>query len=270
MDQLGAFKAKRINLDQTAKAFHLPDWKSKDDKARIEALREIAMKAGRDPRIATLAVQVIKAAGAESRDYKGQAAALLAWTQKNVYYLNEPGERLQDPLYTLQMQHPYGDCDDMALVLAALYETCRLPWRFVLSGRTRKGKLVRWVEGTPKKRASWSHIYVIVGWPPYTPKKWLYAEPTLKGVPLGWDVVGAQKKSGRVALPELAGMGAAAELTTLVVKPGPKTALTQHVIKEVQTRLHPRNLFPVLIVGVITGAITLKMQKAFASKKKKR
>lgn len=274
MDKVGEFAANPVNLDETAKTFHLPDWKAKDDKTRIDALRQVAMKAGRDPRIATLAVGVIREAGAQPRDYKGQATALLSWVQSQIYYINEPGERLQDPLYTLRVR--YGDCDDMAMLLAAMYEACRLPWRFVLSGRDRKGKLLRWVEGTPKKRAVWSHIYVIVGWPPYTPKKWLYAEPTLKGVPLGWDVVGAGK-GGRAALPELAGAETDRTPTDdrapLAVRmkrqEKAEVPFTEHVKAQVKERLRPRNLIPVLVVGFVS-AVVLNSVTTIVTKKKKK
>ena len=262
MDRLGEFQAKRIDLDATTKTYHLPGWKKKNDSARLRALREIAMKGGRDPDIATLAVNIVRDAGAQPRDYKGQATALLAWTQTQIYYINEPGERLQDPVYTLKVK--YGDCDDMAILLASFYEACRLPWRYVLSGRTREGKLVRWVEGTPSKAARWSHIYVIVGWPPYTPKTWLYAEPTLKGVPLGWDVVGATKSGGKVALPELGGGVQDSTLQRapmMVQRRGPEKPLAKHVVSIVAERLHPRNLIPVLIVGIITGAISTQISK---------
>jgi len=265
MNQVGEFIAKPINLDETTKTFHLPDWKTKDDKARISTLRQVAMKAGRDPRLATLAVGIIRDANVQPRDYKGQAAVLLNWVQTQIYYINEPGERLQDPIYTLRVR--YGDCDDMAMILAAMYEACRLPWRYVLSGRTRKGKLVRWVEGTPKKKARWAHIYVIVGWPPYTPKKWLYAEPTLRSVPLGWDVVGAAKKNkGRVGLPELG--DPSSERAPLMVKMKPKEKpFIQHVSAQIRERLRPRNLVPVLIVGIVTGILITRTKSAFNKKK---
>jgi hypothetical protein len=257
IDRLGEFVAKRVNLDATTKVYHLPDWKGKGDAARIAALREIAEKGGRDYDIATLAVNIIRDAGVPSRDYRAQAAALLTWVQTQIYYMNEPGERLKDPVVTLKDR--YGDCDDMAILLAALYESCKLPWRYVLSGKSPQGKLIRWVEGTSRKRGQWTHIYVIVGYPPYTPKKWLYAEPTLARVPLGWDVVGAARQNGgRVALPELSGPGdAPLTLDSQLPEKGkaPKP-FVHHVASEVAAKLHPRTLVPTLIVGLVVAGIT--------------
>lgn len=291
MQQLGVFPTRQVDLDATTKVYHLPTWKNQDDPTRIAALREIALKGGKDPRIAKLAVDICKAAKIPPRQYKQQAEAMLAWVQGSIYYANESGERLQDPLVTLDVGH--GDCDDMAILLAALYESMRLPWRYVLSGK-RGNEMVRWIEGTPKKRASWSHIYVVVGWPPYVPKQWAYAEPTLQGVPLGWDVVQHHKKKKTSILPELAGpsisYGAASSLFTSLmpaaasamaseaqealppIPAGPQLPFVQHVRKEVTTKLHPRNFFPIIIVGLISGFVVDRLRtgiKTLATKRSK-
>ena len=172
---------------------HLPDWKGYEDPKRLQIIRHIAMMRGRDPRIASLAVDIIKKAGVKPRDYKGQAAALLKWVQnpKNVYYVNEPGERLQDPIFTIKQG--WGDCDDQILVLCALFESVRLPWKLVLGG-TCNGKKTRYIEGGAfPKGCKWAHIYCMVGTPPFNPNRWYYCETTVQGVPLGWDVISGHK-----------------------------------------------------------------------------
>jgi hypothetical protein len=183
--------AKELQLEAGQKVYHLPDWHSLSHPERLVVIRQIAMMRGRDPRIAQLAVKILKDAKAKPRDYKGQAAAILQWVQnpKNVYYVNEPGERLQDPVYTMKIGH--GDCDDMILVLSALYESIGLPWKLVLSGRDKgTGKKVRYIEGSPiPQNCSWVHIYGMVGDRPFQPGKWYFTEPTVDGVPLGWDVI---------------------------------------------------------------------------------
>jgi hypothetical protein len=189
--------ANELKLD-APRTYHIPQWDHMDDRKRIVMLRKIAEQSGRDPRIGALSGQILATAGVEQRNYTGQAAALLAWVQNNIAYINEPGEILQDPLYTLKVKR--GDCDDMAILLAALSESIRLPWRYVLSG-TRRGAKIRWIEGeTYPYGAEWSHIYNALGWPPFNPTQWAIAEPTVRGVPLGQDVA----MTGRV-MPEMGG-----------------------------------------------------------------
>jgi transglutaminase-like putative cysteine protease len=176
-----------IPLD-TPKVFDLPAFDGYGDPRKMEVISKIAEQYGRDPRLATLAVSIFRQYGVKPRDYKGQAAALLKWVQKNIYYVNEPDERLQEPTYTLRVR--YGDCDDEAILLYALYRSVRLPAKLVISGVNRAGKKVRYVQGDPNypPGVSWAHIYVAVGDKPYGKCNWYFAEPTMD-VPFGWDVV---------------------------------------------------------------------------------
>jgi hypothetical protein len=188
-----------------AKTFHLPDWATLSHPQRLAVMRQISMMRGRDPRIAKLAVSILRRAGVGPRQYDQQAAALLKWVQdpRNVYYVNEPGERLQDPLHTLKVGH--GDCDDQVILLAAIYESIGLPWKFVLSGRNSVGEKVRYIEGDPIPQARWAHIYLAVGVPPFGPTRWYFAETTIVGVPLGWDVI----EGDASYLPEMGSSGQA-------------------------------------------------------------
>lgn len=193
---------------QPPRAYHISNWNRMSDVQRVAFLRDVALRAGRDPRLREVAFRVL--AGIRERDYPAQAAALLKAVQPGgmlgVAYRNESGEVLQDPLYTLQVHA--GDCDDVALLLAALFESVRLPWRFVLSGSNPKSKQrARWIEGegSPPWGIIWSHIYLVVGWPPFAPKTWAFAEPTVRGKPLGWDVIRAMEERGGQPMPELAG-----------------------------------------------------------------
>ena len=227
----GMTGVKPIVLD-TPRAYHLPGWATMSDPQRIRVLRGIAVQRGRDPRLRQLAFTILRNAGVDERQYEKQAAALLKWVQDSIAYVNEPGEQLQDPLLTLRVQA--GDCDDKAMLLATLYEAIRLPWRYVLSGSGPanapgvKPSRIRWVEGTPLPRGFRAgHIYVRVGWPPFMPPDkvtWGWAEPTIKGKPLGWDVTGEMERRGTNVLPELAGAATPASAgvaaATIAAAPG--------------------------------------------------
>ena len=181
---------------------HIPNWYSIGDVRRLKIIREIIESYGKDPRISGQAVQILRGSGIEPRNYMGQAQALLEWTQQQIYYVNEPGERLQAPLATLRMG--YGDCDDMVILLCSFFESIRLPWKLSLAGKDKRtGKLVQYVEGTRlPPGVQWTHIYCIVGDHPFSAKRWFSAEPTLQ-VPLGWDVVKATNTQHTHASPRI-------------------------------------------------------------------
>lgn len=181
--------AQELQLGPTTKVYHLPDWHKMSHPQRLVVIRQIAMQRGRDARIAKLVVSILRKARIKPRQYDKQAAAILKWVQDpdNIYYVNEPGERLQDPIYTLKAGH--ADCDDQVLLLCAMFESVGLPWKLVLSGRGPQGK-TRYIEGQPiPDGVRWTHIYCMVGTPPFRPNRWYFCEPTVVGVPLGWDVI---------------------------------------------------------------------------------
>jgi hypothetical protein len=200
----------RVDLGEP-KVFDLPAFDGYHDPKKMDVISKIAENAARDPRMATVAVNILREAGVKPRDYKGQAAAILKWVQnpKNVYYVNEPDERLQEPAYTLRVR--YGDCDDVAILVYALARSIRLPARLVISGVDRQGRKRRYIQGEPgfSRDVQWSHIYLQIGDRPYGKPTWYYAEPTLQ-VPLGWDVVSGDAS----ALPEMGGQGFAGTTST--------------------------------------------------------
>lgn len=112
-----------------------------------------------------------------------------------------------------------SNCDDLLIVFAALGDSLRLPWRAVISGRGPKG-VVAWTEGCGPIPAgvSWTHIFGAVGWPPFRPTRWTYAEPTLK-VPLGWSVV--TRTGGGPARADLGAADAAATPSAPAPAPAP-------------------------------------------------
>lgn len=190
----------------TEKVFEFKGWNRWSDKKRVKVLRRMAEDYGRDPELAELAVRIVESSAAP-RDYPGQAAALLAWVQQAIYYVNEPDERIQTPKRTLEAGK--GDCDDMAILLAALCESIALPWRYVLGGvKKRTGERTRWIEGNRMPRgATWIHIYLCIGWPPFSPKEWAVAEPTVRGAPLGTDLA-LEGGGGAATMPEYSGWNA--------------------------------------------------------------
>lgn len=255
---VGGVPVRQVDL-RGPDVYHMPGWKNLSDPARVKALRKIVAEYGADPRIAEIANAALTRAGVPARAYKQQAAVLLKWVHDNVEYRNEPGERLQSPEYTIRMG--FGDCDDLSILLAALYQTVRLEYRFVLSGtdkRTRK--TIRWIEGQPfPKNVDWAHIYVCVGRPTFRPTRWSFAEPSLKGVKLGWDVVQARQRGQTIPVPEL-GDAAPAGLVSLAPDAnGRGFNLTEEISKikgELSTQLHWRRVLVTVTVGAVVSVGT--------------
>lgn len=192
----------RLQPGSNTRVFELRNWRRLSHPKRLEVMARIGREAAADPRLRRLAVQIFREAGVEPQDYRGQAAAIRDYVQKHVYFLNEKDEVLQDPAYTLDLQpdgtvgpRAHGDCDDFCTLLIALFEAIHLPCLPVISGRRPNGELVRYVLGDKRApKAAYSHAYNAVAPHPFrTPKHssaWQFADATVKGAALGWDVVG--------------------------------------------------------------------------------
>ena len=254
----------------TGRQFVISDWERWPMDRRLRFLHELTDDWCRDPALAALAVTIMRNSGAIVRDYRAQWAALLAWVQDpaNFYYANEPNERIQSPQHSINTGT--GDCDDAAILLAALGASIRLPFRFVISGVNQHGQKVRWIEGVGPvpPGVQWSHIYVCVGWPPFNPAAWEFAEPTLT-VPLGWDVVSAPKDAnGRVRLPEmepskiLAGplgmIESTGRQTSPDARPVPPTSLpaTRRPVRDFVASIPMQQVAAIVLAGVVSFAIT--------------
>lgn len=188
------------------KTYHIRNWSSWSDAKKLKKLREISEEYGRDPEFRAWVIQNV-CQGTENRDFAGQARRILSWVQNNVRYFNEPNELIQSPQYTIRKG--FGDCDDSAVLMGAMLHSIAIPWNFVLAGKGRNGAPVRWSprEGTTKTWGkTFYHIYVEAGLG--RPMQWVSMEPTIKGAPLGYDVVKdgiSADKTGRAVLPELSG-----------------------------------------------------------------
>ena len=165
----------------------VPGWDRWGDAKKLRWIRQFAESYGRDPHMRWKAVEIFRQAGVQPRDWRGQAQAILSYVQ-GMYYTNEPGEQIQSPWRTMAVRT--GDCDDLTILAAALAESVALPWRLALAGRGAGGRRVRYLEGQwIPWGASMEHIYLQIGWPPFRPQQWASAEPTVRGLPLGHDVV---------------------------------------------------------------------------------
>jgi len=49
------------------KTYHIEGWSAMGDQRRLKVIRDVALRRGRDPRIATLALTIIRDAGIKTR-----------------------------------------------------------------------------------------------------------------------------------------------------------------------------------------------------------
>lgn len=273
MSAIRGTRTQRIELGRP-KVYHIPAWDSYSDPKRLDIIAQIIDQYGRDPRIAEHCVQILRAAGVQPRDYLGQEAALLKWVQENIYYINEPGERLQSPIYTLTKG--FGDCDDMIILLLSYYHSLGLPVKLVISGVAPDGTKQRYIHGSGKLPAgSWSHIYGMVGNAPFNPTAWNFVEPTLKNVPLGWDVVAADGNP----LPEMGGSVyggfepsefAGQTATGVGIGVGTGAAMTMKDKKEEGFHTYVKEIVTAVIIAVTSSVLTELWMENFKARQKAR
>jgi hypothetical protein len=173
------------------RVFRVRAWGVLSDRARVAKIRRMAEDYGNDPRLRWWVVnEVLRPSGVQPMDFRGQLNAMFTWVQAHIYYTNESTEQIQSPWWTIK--HRTGDCDDMALLLASMAVSLGFPFKLAIAGKHKvTGQFVRWIDGEPSAGpVQFTHIYLFVADVPLDPENatWWAMEPTLRGVPLGYDV----------------------------------------------------------------------------------
>lgn len=134
----------------------------------IQEMRKQVVNGRMDPRLIELCGQIIK--GVPAKDYEGEAKAIFDWVKANIRYTRDPNgvELIQAPLVTVR--RGAGDCDDHAVLLCALCESCGMRTGF---------ETVRADSTAPDL---FSHVYSIVG----TNNGWRALDTTVQSSYFGW------------------------------------------------------------------------------------
>ena len=113
--------------------------------ATVAIMAQLAAGAhgAQSPAIRDLAVSIV--AGVPGMDFAGELAAVLGWVRSHCTYRLDPVdlERVQTPAVSLEQRA--GDCDDLAVLVAALVGALGHPSRFVTGGMM---------------RGAWSHVWL--------------------------------------------------------------------------------------------------------------
>lgn len=122
-----------LPLPDTAYLADLPSG-AEGTRRTLVAMRRMVNAARIDPRIRNLALSITR--GLPNKAYGEEARAVHGWVQKNIEYRRDVHgvETLTPPVFTLATRA--GDCDDQAMLVAALLESIGHPTRFVAVGYT--------------------------------------------------------------------------------------------------------------------------------------
>lgn len=138
--------------------------------ATIREMRRFVEKNKRNGRIKEYLYAMI--GGCPQKDYLCYARSIYDWVVANTRYTWDPHnvEMVQDPFYVLSVTR-VGDCDDMATLMAMLYEFIDLPARFVT------------VKADAAAPGEYSHVFTEVKVPG---RGWLGADVTMPQKGFGW------------------------------------------------------------------------------------
>ncbi|VVB53413.1 Transglutaminase-like superfamily protein [uncultured archaeon] len=86
-----------------------------------------------DPDVRLLAIDIIRSARLDGRQYADVAAAIQSWVRDNILYVSDPvrTEIFQEARYTLFVSKA-GDCDDQAIAVASLLMAVGIPAKIIL------------------------------------------------------------------------------------------------------------------------------------------
>lgn len=91
----------------------------------------------RSPKIRGLAINILNAAGVAGKDYEGELVAIHNWVRDNIRYTRDvQGQETLCPPEEIAFNSKAGDCDDMAMLDAALLASIGFSTRFKVIGVT--------------------------------------------------------------------------------------------------------------------------------------
>jgi transglutaminase-like putative cysteine protease len=131
----------------------------------VQLMRRLVRSSLAEPLVRFTAAQIVRGLGGELE----QARAIAEWLGSHVEFLRDPRgvEYLTDPAKLLRGGYArgvvQGDCDDVAMLAAALGMAVGLRARFVVLGRH------PWPDG-------FEHVYTMLGDP--SGRRWLELDPT--------------------------------------------------------------------------------------------
>lgn len=95
----------------------------------LKAMRVLVLDGKRQPTVRAAALKAI--AGTPEKDFTAEAGALWSWVRQNIRYVRDHTGDEQLHFAELILDQGAGDCDDAALLLAAMMESVGIDTGFV-------------------------------------------------------------------------------------------------------------------------------------------
>jgi hypothetical protein len=136
----------------------------------LEHIQVLVHQGAKDFFVRQKAIDILLEKRVSPKNYLGEINALFEWVQRNVRYTKDPFrvEVLHTARRLLELRA--GDCDDMAILLAAMLESIGHPTRLVITGPD------------PRRPRLFSHIYLEV----HHRGDWIPLDATMP-FPMGWS-----------------------------------------------------------------------------------
>ncbi len=146
----------------------------------LRMMKKVARERAGHPVVRKLALNILNYYGVQSHHYADEARAIGRWVQEKIRYVKDPNgiEQLHDPLTLIdQVQQGIarGDCDDMALLTAALLMSI---------GHSPKYRCVRY----KTKFGHFNHIYVVDYTNNKQKKERVVIDCIIKDKPIGFEI----------------------------------------------------------------------------------
>lgn len=143
--------------------------------ATVRKMHDLAERGKVDLSIQKVADMVISKAGCRNRDYKCKAQAIYDFVKEYVRFERDPFgvEMVQEPHVTLKRRA--GDCDDHAVLNAALLGSIGFPYAF------------KTIKADPRRSDEFSHIYSVVLIPGYSDDGWVGFDTSVDPAYFGWE-----------------------------------------------------------------------------------
>lgn len=139
----------------------------------LDQMRKLALEGAQQFGVRHTALRILESAGAAGHDPRAELQALYQFVRDRITFRADIAgvETLQSPRYTLTARA--GDCDDKAVLLAALARAVGIPAELAF-------RVVALNRATP---GAFSHVYVVAR----VQGQAIALDPTYPETPMGWE-----------------------------------------------------------------------------------